>query len=189
MKPVLTKRDMVERYRMGEFGNHSPTWNTLVDWWTEEPVPWTRYGRMFHIRNRVAGGPTFYNVDAGVLSQCWGEIARDCGGEKNLYISAMAPHEHNLLQGEVWDGPGGLYLHGSYEIGVPMRDALAVSAFDCTGLEARMRLRQVFNDLSWEWLQWLIAEYEDHVIEFSAFSQCWGTVPGHNVVIWEVRRY
>lgn len=189
MKPVLTKRDMVNRYRAGEFGNHSPTWGTLADWWTEDPVPWVRYGRMFHIRNRVAGGLTFYNVDAGILSRYWNDIAKECGGEKNLYISAMSPHEHNLLQGEVWDGPGGLYLHGTYEIGMPMRDALSVSPFDCTGLEARLRLQQVMNDLSWEWFQWLLEAYPDHVIEFSSFNVCWGTVPGHNTVFWEVRKY
>ena len=180
-KPVLTKADFVRRYHLGEFGNHSPTWGTPLEFAEAN----YRQG-LVHLRNRVAGGETFYNVEPDAALRWWQNVPTH---PELWYCSAMAPHEHNLLQGEVWDGPGGLYLHGSYEIGVPMRDALAVSAFDCIGLEARRRLRQVFNDLSWEWLQWLIAEYEDHVIEFSAFSCCWGTIPGHNVVIWETRLY
>jgi len=180
---------MVERYRAGEFGNHSPTWLTLEDFLRQRPDD-----GYFHIRNRVAGGPTWYNVHAYDVAFRWQQLTEGLDGAtpvapSSLYISAMAPHEHNLLQGEVWQGPWGLNLHASYEIGVPMRDALSVSPFDCTGLEARLRLQQVMNDLSWEWFQWLLEAYPDHVIEFSSFSVCWGTVPGHNTVFWEIRKY
>lgn len=189
MRPVLTKSDFVRRYQTHEFGNHSPTWDTLAEWWTEDPVPWVRYGRMFHIRNRIAGGPTFYNIDAGILSRYWQAIARECGGDRNLYISAMSPHEHNLLQGEVMRSPWGLYLHYSTVKNKPMRDALLEKAEDAEGLKAKLLIDWAFNDLSRQWLDYLLEEYDGHVVEFSAFGVCWGTVPGHNVVIWETRKY
>lgn len=179
-KPVLTKADFVRRYRLGEFGNHSPTWGTLGEYLD------SNYSGRVHIRNRVAGGPTYYNLSQIAVIATFKYVPYN---PKNWYISAMAPHEHNLIQGEVWDGPGGLYLHGSFERNLPMRDALTVAPLDWHGLQARMLLRSVMNDLSWNWFQWLLEAYPDHVIEFSAFSQCWGTVPGHNVVIWEVRNY
>ena len=52
-RPVLSKRDMVTRYRMGEFGNHSPTWNTPDEYWEYHkkrtqslPLRWPRGGRL-----------------------------------------------------------------------------------------------------------------------------------------------
>jgi hypothetical protein len=187
-RPVLTKTDFVRRYQAGEFGNRAPTWGTIVEWWSEDPVPWVRYGRNFHVRSRIANGPTYYNLDAGIISQFWRDLCKE-HGEENLYISAMAPHEHNLLQGEVQQGPWGLQLHYSTEPRVPMRGALSKSPQDAEGTRAKLLLDWCMNDLSRQWLDYLLEAYPDHVIEFSSFGVCWGTVLGHNAVFWEVRKY
>jgi hypothetical protein len=186
VRPVLSKADMVRRYQANEFGNRSPTWDT-----PEEYCDHHHRNHSFmvndtvHLRNRVAGGDTFYNLDGWSAYRRWITQSQP----QNWYLSLMAPHQYNLLQGEVQRGPWGLYLHGSFEKDLPMRDALAKSSYNWQGLSAGILLQQVMNDLSWEWFNYLLEAYDDppHVIEFSAFSKCWGTVPGHNVVIWEVR--
>ena len=66
--------------------------------------------------------------------------------------------------------------------------AIEVS-YSLRGLSATQILQAKMNDLSWQWLNYLLEEYPDHVVEFSCFSKCWGTVPGYNTVFWEVRRY
>lgn len=178
MKPVLTKRDMVVRYQTGEFGNRAPTWDT------PEELAKSGYHDLVHLRNRVAGGETFYNLQPFMALDSWKLKANP----RNWYCSAMAPHEYNLVQGEVQRGPGGLLLYYSTARFVPMREALR-TARQVVGLSVKLILDAYLNDLSRQWLDYLLETYEDHVIEFSAFSVCWGTVPGHNTVIWEVRKY
>ena len=180
-RPVLSKADMVRRYSAHEFGNRSPTWQTPGELVASQVDP---KGKV-HLRNRVAGGETFYNIEALEALIVWMAMP----DPSRFYCSMMAPHEHNLLQGEVQDGPGGLYLHGTFERNLPMRDALAKSAYNWRGLQAKILLQQVMNDKSWEWFQYLLEAYPEHVIEFSAFNCCWGTRPAENVVWWEIRRY
>jgi hypothetical protein len=187
MNPVNSKSDFVRRYLEGEFGNAAPSWNSLAEWWQEEPVPWIRYGRNFHVRNRVVGGPTYYNLDAGILSQFWPDICRECG-EHNLYISAMAPTHLTLIQGEVQRGIWGLDLTYS-TVRLPMRDSLRAGATYTNSLKAQVLLQYYMNQQSYEWLQYLLENYDNHVIEFSVYDCEWGTVPGQNAVWWEVRKY
>lgn len=180
-KPVLSKADFVRRYQTGEFGNCSPTYDTPHDL-AVNVDPMTKV----HLRNRKAGGSTYYNLVAGVAWYIWTEMSQ----EKRLdwYCSLMAPTARTVIQGEVIDGPWGLNLTWT-NVPLPMRDALARQAFYCVGLTAKHLLQRSMNDLSWQWLQYLLETYPDHVIEFSVYSLCWGTVPGHNTVFWEVRKY
>ena len=187
MEPVLSKKDFVRRYIAGEFGNAAPTWNDLDEYKTA--MPWSvyklGYHQRYHIRNREAGGPGEYNV-------CWKQVGADWHylktyrGCKDLYISAMAPTERTIIQGEVQQGVWGWELTYSL-VRKPMREALAETTLTARGLGARLLLREAMNDLSYQWLEHLLGEYPDHVVEFSVYSTCWGTVPGHNTVFWEVR--
>lgn len=181
--PVLTKADFVRRYKAGEFGNASPTWNNLSDF-----LVTGGHGK-FHIRNRIANGPTWYNLDAGELMFKWAELVAQGVKPDELYISAMAPHHLNVIQGEVQRSAKHLDLFYSAVPNKPMRDALAECAHQVHGATARLLLRFYLNQRSYEWMEWLLAEYPDHVVEFSVFQKCWGTVPGHNCVFWEVRKY
>jgi len=184
-KPVLTKRDFVRRYARGEFGNASPTWSSFQDWFTNEP--WRRYGKLFHVRNRIAAGRTWYDVWWSKLWLTWFE-AVDYYGESNLYISAMAPTDKTVLQGEVCEGLWGLDLTYT-TVAKPMRDALVESSTSVSGLVASLVLKHYLSPADLDWLNYLLEEYPDHVVEFSTYSVEWGTIPGYNTVFWEVRKY
>lgn len=198
-RPVLHKKDFVERYKRGEFGNASPTWHSIEEWldWVDSlpnplallgcSMPLSSLGN-FHIRNRIAQGVTWYNVPADQLDIVW-DIAMHRVGAENLYISAMAPHDKNLIQGEVWQNTEHLWLTYSTMVGNPMRDVLREEPRHATGLNAARILRHYLCPNSWEWLNQLLDNYPSHVIEFSTFSVEWGTIPHYNTVWWEIRNY
>lgn len=180
---VPNKQNFVPRYKVGEFGNASPTWNNYEDW-VKSGCPKGKY----HIRNRIAQGNTWYNVDWQDLDLIWGS-ARNRVGEHNLYISAMAPHHCNVIQGEVWQDTTHLHLTYSVLPDLPMREALKSGLKFIEGLPAVMLLKRSLCANSWDWLNQLLDSYPGHVVEFSTFSCEWGTVPGYNTVWWEVRKY
>ena len=180
MKPVLTKRDFVRRFQRGEFGNRNLVWNSLKEWKK------SGYRGLIHFRNRVAGGETIYNVPANRVPGLWKE--RGCTKE-DWYLAAMAPHHKNLIQGEVRRSERGLELFYSTELGLPMRNALATNSRTVYGIIAVLTLRCYLCPNSYDWLMELLDIYGGHIVEFSCFDCEWGTVPFHNTVVWEVRRY
>ena len=105
-----------------------------------------------------------------------------------LYISAMAPTEKQVLQGEVPRGLWGLDLLYT-TVARPMREALQVASRSVGGIIAVSLLQQYLCPNSYDWLMHLLDSYPGHVVEFSTYSVEWGTVPGYNTVFWEVRRY
>jgi len=179
--PVLSKDDFVRRYAASEFGNHAPTWDTLDDYLK------SGYEGLVHIRNRVAGGPTYYDVKAEDAIATWAKATKQQPSEM-WYISAMAPTEKTLLQGEVQRGIWGLELTYT-RVRKPMREALAEECYTAGGLSVSILLKNVMDVWSWEHLERLLDEYKDHVVEFSVYEEPWGTVPGYNTVFWEVRAY
>lgn len=176
--PVLTKTDFVRRYAAGEFGNCSPTWQTV------ESFVGLRGKGLYHLRNREAGGQTFYNLGYYTCCQMW----TDMPDWKRWYVSEMAPTERTTLQGEVQQTERGLSLYYT-QVPKPMRDALKEDAHQVWGIITVTLLRQHLNSVSYDWLQVLLDRYPGHVVEFSAFSQEWGTIPGYNTTFWEVRLY
>lgn len=186
--PVLSKIDFVRRYRLGEFGNCSPTWDSYDDW-AANGFQSTTPGQLYHIRNRVAGGPTFYNVPESELSFRWHDLVFRGTKPETLYISAMAPHDRGTIQGELMQSERGslylLYTRGKK----PMRDALAESSHEARGIVALTLLKHYLCPKSYDWLQVLLSRYPEHVIEFSCFSVEFGTLPGFNTCFWECRLY
>lgn len=190
MKPqVLSKRDFAPRYMAGEFGNHSPSWNT-VEAFLAYGMTFPRNERVpgkYHVRNRVAGGATHYNLNWSTAVARWLEQEK----AEQWYCSQMVPKEVEdtlLLQGEVMQSPNGLALYYSTALG-PMRTSLAKGGTQVYGVEALMRLQNALDCNSYNWLTVLLDEYPFHVIEFSAFCRCWGTLPNHNTLFWECRLY
>jgi hypothetical protein len=107
-----------------------------------------------------------------------------------LYISAMCPHEYNVIQGEVQRGIFGLDLHYSLVSGKPMREALAEDARNDSGLAAKVIMEYFLtnpNDL--EWIYKLLDRFPGHVVEFTTLSIQWGTLSGYNTLVWEVRSF
>lgn len=184
IRPVLTKLDFVRRYEAGEFGNASPTWNTLQDWICD-PTP--RNGKLYHVRNRVTGARTWYNLNAGDVPKAWCDASGDYG-DSNLYISEMAPTHLTLLQGEVRQSERHLDLRYT-TVRKPMRDALREEERHAQGIIAVEILRSRLCSNSYDWLTYLLELYPEHIIEFSTYGTYWGTVPFYNTVYWEVRMY
>ncbi len=183
-RPVLYKKDFSVRYAQGEFGNHSPTWNTLEEFLDDPHMISiiTRLDGLVHLRNRITWGPTYYNIRPSVAIDWW----RKMPDPHNWYCSEMAPTEKTLLQGEVLRGVWGLELYYT-TVKKPMREALLERSQSVRGIMASLLLQQVMCPSSYEWLQYLLESYVDHVVEFSVYDCEWGTVPGHNAVFWEVR--
>lgn len=186
-RPVNTKADFARRYYLGEFGNRSPTWNTL------EEFNQDGYDGLVHLRNRVTAGETYYDLRPKELRNLW-PSRRD---PEQWYCSAMVPKEVEttlLIQGEVqqtYPGSGrcGLDLFYS-QVPKPMRVALAEKAEQISGIIASFLLRRYLCPNSYEWLQELLDRYPYHVVEFSTYARCWGTLyPRFNTIFWEVRNY
>lgn len=189
-KPVLSKRDFTKRYAEGEFGNASPTWHSLEDFIKDRakhhrnggyhPIP-----GLFHLRNRVAGGSTYYNLPASAAMELW----RTSANASQWYLSEMAPTELTLIQGEVMQCEQGSISLFYSTIAKPMREALTLGGVQQKGIIAVSLLRHFMDTASYEWLQTLLERYPDHVVEFSTYDKCWGTLPNFNSVFWEVRHY
>lgn len=184
-KPVKTKKDFVRRYLAGEFGNRGPSWPDIDAWLSDADVqaPWAHY-KLYHVRNRVAGGTTYYDVPRPNVAPLWHSLEKP----EQWYITEMAPHDRNVLQGELRLTHNGLELFASTARNVAMREALK-TAKNYSGFMANMMLTETMCANSREWLGVLLERYPNHVIEFSTFSVWWGTVPFHNTVFWEVRKY
>lgn len=135
----------------------------------------------YHLRNRIAGGPTYYSLSPQELLAVAEEV-----GSGGYYVSEMAPHEVTLLQGEVMRGPRGLELLWTTDP-QPMRDALRASSQVSYGLVVR-QLLEAMDAVSREWLDYLLDAYDGHVVEFSTFGRRCGIL-GWNTLIWEVRLY
>lgn len=187
-QPVLTKKDFVRRYAEGEFGNCSPTWNTLEDWLREVPNTRDHFHRKFHIRNQIPGGSTYYNLSVINVFGTWNELRQSGVNESTLYISEMCPTEKTLIQGEVMRSIHGLCLYYS-TIAKPMREALKEKSREATGIMASCLLKTYLCPNSLDWLHILLDRYPGHVVEFTTLSTCWGTLPNFNTLFWEVRSY
>lgn len=185
--PVLTKRDFVSRFALGEFGNRGPMWNT-VDQFLSGVDSLNSPATLYHLRNRVAGGPTFYNVRGDYFDLAFHKALQQGVKESDLYVAEMAPTKETVIQGEVMQTERGLYLFYSY-VRKPMRDALTERSAEATGLLAKSLLETYLDPGSYEWINVLLERYPQHVVEFSAYNRYWGTIPNRNTVIWEVRMY
>ena len=179
--PVRSKRDFVDRFIKGEFGNRTANWATL-----EEFVD-SRFTGLVHVRNRLAGRETWYNIPTEFVKSVW-EVASKKYGSENLYISQMGVESDKIFQGEVQRAPWGYYLYYSV-LALPMREALAKWNRHATGLVAQVLLKKFLCQRSREWLEYLFDEYPEHVVEFSSYWHEVGIVPGFNTMFWEVRLY
>ena len=183
-KPVLNKRDFVVRYLEGEFGNRTPTWDNISDYVQEKD----NFNKLFHIRNRIKGAATWYNIAARNVLSVWEKALRAGYKPSDLYISQMAPTDKTLIQGEIQQTPAGIALFHTC-VKLPMREALALNSHQDYGIIALETLRHFMCVGSFEWMETLLDRYEGHVIEFSTYSVNFGTIPGRNTCFWEVRDY
>lgn len=190
ISPVLNKKDFVRRYEAEEFGNRSPTWNTLKEFLKAK----VHKEALVHIRNRIAGAPTWYNIKADEVenyvlvltsNQTW---EKEIYQETDFYYSLMAPTDRTVIQGEVQQSCQHLDLYYS-TVKKPMRASLIEGGKQVYGLLAKTILDYYLDSPSLEHVNYLLNAYPNHVIEFSTYSIAWGTIPNRRTVIWEVRAY
>lgn len=184
--PVITKRDFVERFDQGEFGNKLPTWDCIDSLVCDYSSGKVADVDLVHIRNRIAGGRTWYNVPMKYVGDVYrSEVIASGLAPHQVYFSLMAPTARTLFQGEVMQSEHSLELYWT-NVAKPMRDALAERAYRDSGIIAVSLLRYYLDAPSFDWLQALLERYPGHVVEFSAYSVCCGTL-GLNTIFWEVR--
>lgn len=179
----VAKHRFVDSYQANEFGNRAPTWDTFEDFLR------SGYTGLIHIRNRVAGGDTWYDVPAIEVPQRLASIVEHgLASYNSVYFSGMAPTDKTVLQGEVRRSENHLDLFYS-TIRKPMRESLAKGGQHVSGIIAVLLLKEVMDPPSYDWFETLLDRYPDHVIEFSTYAVNWGTICGRNTVWWEVRLY
>jgi hypothetical protein len=178
----VAKSLFVDGYQAGRFGNRAPTWNTINE------LADSSYSGLVHIRNRVAGGPTWYDVPADKVARVYCEVTQQgLLRPADAYFSGMAPTALTTIQGEVRRSERGLDLTYS-RVAKPMRQSLLEGSRSACGLIAQELLRYYMDAPSYDWLNELLTEYPESVVEFSCYGTRWGTL-GLNTVFWEVRNY
>jgi hypothetical protein len=184
--PVLTKREMYRRLVAGEFGNTLPRYFSLGEW--HDSADYARYV-LWGVQH--ASISAFPGTRLDVPRQDVAVVAHNGAFGMDYVISPMV-HQVGRVQweGDVYDHPErGLICSGNLDPapGSWRKHMLAPRLWE--GTAARVLLRQVLNANSYDDLESLVARFPGHVVEFSALDCCFGTHPGRNAVIWEVRRY
>lgn len=187
-EPVNTKLDFVKRYQQGEFGNRAPTWNGISEFLRGDP-PY-KSSDLIHLRNRKAGGPTWYDVKAEDVEEVYMQIVNTKLAEpQDIYLSAMAPTPDTLFQGEIFLRDDGILNLFASTVAKPMRESLKEGGKSYEGIIAWLLLKHFLCPNSQEWILELLRRYPGHVIEFSTYAKRWGTLSNFNTVFWEVRNY
>lgn len=181
-EPVLTKKDFVARFLKDEFGNRTQNWDTYHEFQQ------SGYEGLVHIRSRIAGAKTWYNVPAAdVFYEMRQIIAYGEAEEKNLYLAAMAPTSETTFQGEVYRSEQGLALYYS-TVPKPMRESLAEGGKQVMGLTAKLLLEHYLDPVDYDWIQELLDRFDSHVVEFSCYNIRTGIL-NRRMIVWETRLY
>lgn len=176
--PVLTKRDMYARLLAGEFGNTNPSWDGLTDWLlTGSYKDYPLWG----VRSKTANDPrTRLNVPTtDVYAYCVENRLTDAN------ISPMVKAWSVQWEGDVCRG----FVSGNVGVEPGSWRTHMKKPRLWEGSAATVLLKHVLNPASFDDLLILLDEFPDHVVELSALDHCFGTVPGRNAVVWEVRKY
>lgn len=181
--PVKNKGDYYKRYIAGEFGNRLQVWRTYDEYKA------SGFSKPIGIRNTTPNSPYCrYDIPERFVKVVMDEfIAKGCKPETMTFNEA-APDKDLILQGEFVRLPSGLELFYS-RVQKQMRLALLDSPNYATGNHAIQILKHVMDPNSYEWCEYLLDAYPDHVIEFSAYQRSLGNIPRRNTLIWEVRAY
>lgn len=180
---VTNKRQMYYLLTLGAFGNTIPQYSSVEEW--RDSGDDRRYPS-WGVRTKTPGGPCRLLCPAE---------------EVEATVCSFTPHLPNISVmistigrvswlGDVTYGPGGWVLSG---IEYPERyhdwRPLMRSPNRWEGLVARTLLRRHLNSNSLADLEALVDRFPDHVYELSCLDRCFGTVPGRNAILWEVRKY
>lgn len=174
---IKNKKTMYERLKRGDFGNVIQTWNNLDEMFLDG------YGGKIGIRSRKIGGVCIPETDLNVII----DFMKDKDW-KDFIVYESPPNNVATIQGEVGYHNGELWLTYSTSH-KPMREAFKIETKLSRGLSARHILKEYLWSASYDEIEYLLDTYDNHVVEFSAYSCALGIFKGRNAIIWEVRSY
>jgi len=186
MPPITNKRDMYRLLTAGSLGNTIPQWFDVSEW--ERSADAGRYP-LWGVRSLVPGGPCRLNCPAAEVRAT---AERPEFQRAGVNVSAMVDAVTVVTAWlEVYDSPTGLVVYGiEYPPrGVSWREWMPTRGRHWEGTAARMVLRKHLNPNSLDDLSTVLDRWPGHVVELSAVEGCFGTVPGRNGIVWEVRNY
>ena len=175
---MATKDEMYTLLRRGAFGNTPETWRTARE------LIESGYSGEVGIRNFGISG-SFYPHLSVLTALMIFEHIKFCG--QRAIFSESAPDHLRTIQGEVCEYGGQIYFDYSFEK-TNLRAAMK-NATRSVGLAARTILRSYLSPSSYEDLMAVLEVYPGHVVEFTAFESCVGSLRGRNSYTWEVRNY
>lgn len=188
MEEVLTNPTVVRRkrqmYRMlaeGRFGNTINQYSSVKEWQASGE---DRLYPYWGVRTKTPGGPCRLNCPAGEVADT---VASFSPHPPNISVMISSVGNVTFL-GELMDAAGGLVLTGKehpprvHDWRPEMRQPTT-----WTGVAVPLTLRKHLNPSSHADLMELLVQYPGHVYEFSCLDVNYGTVPGRNTIIWEVR--
>lgn len=183
---ITTKRRMYELLAAGAFGNTLPQYFAVADWIKSPDAQ--RYA-VWGVRTLTPGGPCRLNCPRDEVAATAAAYTSQGHG---INISCMIDRVLTVtLWADVYDSPSGLLVYGIEcpPKGGSWRALMPSQGRQVEGVAAAMLLRHHLNASSLADLEALRDRYPGHVYELSACDRNFGTVPGRNGVIWEVRQY
>lgn len=186
MTAIRTKKSMYERLAAGAFGNTIPQFFSVVDWRrSPEHARYPTWG----VRTMTPGGPCRLYCPREEIEATARSFAA-AGHAINISLMLDATVRVTLWA-DVYDSEAGLLVYGIEHPpqGGSWRALMPSQGRTWEGTAARLLLRKHLNASSLADLESLRDAYPGHVYELSACDRNFGTVPGRNAVIWEVRTY
>ena len=179
---IKNKEEFYDKYQKGLLGNKLRTFNNYSDIYS------SGYKGLISIRYSLPNRPEFnkFYVPAYEIRDVLYNQLIPAGGKIEFFrFNESAPDTDLIIQGEYLSSIR--YLNYSYEK-ANMRKAMD-NSLHAEGVKAKLILRHFANDNSYSMLEDLGEAYPDSVIEFGIYEKCLGEIPGHNIIIWEVRGY
>lgn len=183
-EPIRAKGRMYDMLASGAFGNTVPSWSNLEKWTADpETVRYASWG----IRTLSAGGLCRLYCPREEVEATVQEYQRK-GFDCNISVMVDAITRVTLWA-DVYDSQIGVQVYGIENPGrgKSWRQLMPSEGRQYSGLTARMLLQKHLNANSLADLEDVLAKWPGHIVELSALERCFGTVPGRNAVIWEVR--
>lgn len=176
---ILNKNDMYRLLKCGRLGNTMRMWDSVDD------VLKSGYTGIVSLRSMVVGSPIkLYNVPVEELSQVFHQYRLP---PTTVILENPAKDNQRVFQGEVCRGLNGLYLIHTTNQG-PLRTALEAGHDMASGLIAKMTMQHFVDPYGYDWIDLLLDDFEDCVIEFTTFANNLGMF-NTRTIIWEVRNY
>lgn len=185
MATITTKEQFYKLWKSLALGNRIEVFENIDEFLQ------SGFAGPISIRYREAGSPykAFYIPAHKVLDKVT-EFCKRGADRSKFTFNESTPDDCLILQGEVayiYETGNGLTLTFNRKQ-CSMKEAM-LHPEQATGLRAKMIMEYYMNPKSMDMIRDLFEIYPDDVIEFGIYNKNLGVLPGHNVVIWEVRNY